>query len=127
MIADGTSEREVSTAAAAPAARAMMPAISALIRLPAIRRFATRRFARVPVRAQQRPRESSWAHARVEWATGATREGWLRTGDGMAFTAAVTADVAQRLARDERRSGAYTPGALVGPPLAVDAGGQFIL
>lgn len=111
----------------APTARAMMLAISALIRLPMIRRFATSRLARVPVRAHERPREFSWAHARVEWATGATREGWLRTGDGMAFTAAVTADVARRLARDETRSGAYTPGALFGPSLATDAGGQFIL
>ncbi len=107
--------------------RALMPAISALIRLPLIRRFATGRLARVPVRAQERPREFSWAHARVEWATGATRDGWLRAGDGMAFTAAVTADVARRLARGEGRSGAYTPGALFGPDLAIQAGGQFIL
>ncbi len=109
------------------AVRAIMPALSALIRLPLIRRLATGRLARVPLRMQERPREFSWAHARVAWATGAPRDGWLRTGDGMDFTVAVTADVAGRLARDERRSGAYTPGALFGPSLAADAGGQFIL
>jgi hypothetical protein len=45
----------------------------------------------------------------------------------MAFTAAVTARVARRLARNERRSGAYTPGALFEPSLATDVGGKFIL
>jgi hypothetical protein len=44
----------------------------------------------------------------------------------MAFTVAVTADVAGRLARDQGRPGAYTPGALFGPSLAIDAGGKFI-
>jgi hypothetical protein len=45
----------------------------------------------------------------------------------MAFTATVTANVAQRLARNETRPGAYTPGALFGPSLATDSGGRFIL
>jgi len=116
-----------SYAPTALAVRALIPALSALLRLPPIRRLATGRLARVPVRAQERPREFSWAHARVEWATGATRDGWLRTGDGMDFTAAAAANVAGRLARGEGRSGTYTPGALFGPSLATDAGGQFIL
>ena len=116
-----------SYAPTALAVRAILPALSALLRLPPIRRLATGRLARVPVRAQERPREFSWAHARVEWATGATREGWLRAGDGMDFTAAAAADVAGRLARGEGKPGAYTPGALFGPSLATDAGGQFIL
>jgi hypothetical protein len=66
------------------------------------------------------------AHARVEWATGATRDGWLRAGDASDFTAAVTAEVARRLARGEGRLGAYTPGALFGPSLATDCGGRFV-
>lgn len=110
----------------APAVRAILPALSALIRLPVLRRFATRRLARVTAQAQERPRAFSWAHARVEWATGATQEGWLRLGDAMTFTSAVTANVAGRLARGEGQPGAYTPGALFGPALATDAGGQFI-
>lgn len=116
-----------SYAPTAPAVRALLPAISALLRLPIVRRFATGRLARVPVRAQERPREFSWAHARVEWATGATRQGWLRIGDGMDFTVAVTTDIVGRLAREEGRFGAYTPGALFGPALATDCGGEFIL
>lgn len=116
-----------SYAPTALAVRALIPVLSALLRLTPIRRLATGQLARVPVRAQERPREFSWAHARVEWATGATREGWLRAGDGMDFTAAAAADVAGRLARGEGKPGAYTPGALFGPSLATDAGGQFIL
>jgi hypothetical protein len=44
----------------------------------------------------------------------------------MAFTNAVTTAVTLRLANDEGRPGAYTPGALLGPVLAVEAGGQFV-
>ena len=47
-------------------------------------------------RARERPREHSYAHARVEWADGTVREGWLRTGEGGDFTAAVAAEVARR-------------------------------
>jgi len=116
-----------SYAPSALAVRALMPALSALMGLPLIRRLATDRLARAPVRAQERPRKFSWAHARVEWSTGATRDGWLRVGDGLAFTAAVTAEVAQRLLRGEGRLGAYTPGALFGPELAEAVGGTFII
>jgi hypothetical protein len=45
----------------------------------------------------------------------------------MAFTATVVAEVTRRLVLDEGRPGAFTPGALFGPDLAVHAGGQFIL
>jgi hypothetical protein len=38
------------------------------------------------------------------------REGWLRAGEAMAFTNAVTTAVALRLAGNEGRPGAYTPG-----------------
>jgi hypothetical protein len=33
------------------------------------------------LKACPRPREHSWGHARVEWADGTVREGWLRLGD----------------------------------------------
>ena len=45
----------------------------------------------------------------------------------MAFTNAVTTAVALRLAGNEGRPGAYTPGALFGPDLAVQAGGRFFI
>jgi short subunit dehydrogenase-like uncharacterized protein len=109
------------------AIRAILPAVAALLSLPALRNVAKRRLARVRVGPSERRREFSWAHARVEWPDGSIREGWLRAGEGMAFTAAVAAEVASRLGRNEGRPGAYTPGSLFGPDLATDAGGQFIL
>jgi len=120
----------VAASSAAPTAavvRAVLPAVSALVRLAAFRNMATRRIAGIRTKPQERVREFSWAHARVEWASGTTREGWLRAGEAMAFTAAVVAEVARRLALNEGRPGAFTPGALFGPDIAIHAGGQFIL
>ena len=105
----------------------LIPAASALFRLPGVSAFATGRLARVRMKARPRPRPSSWAHARAQWPSGTVREGWLRAGDGMDFTVAATAEVAQRLARGEGRPGAHTPGALFGPDLAVAAGGEFLV
>lgn len=109
------------------AVRAVLPALTVLTRAPAVRRLATAGLARVPLKTQDRPQEFSWAHARVEWDDGRVREGWLRTGDGTDFTADVTAEVTRRLVLGEGRPGAYTPGALFGPTLAVAAGGEFVL
>ncbi len=116
-----------SMAPTAPAVRAVLPVISALARVPMLRRFATGRLARVPLKARERPRESPGPTPACNGPQAEIRQGWLRAGDGMDFTADVTADIARRLARNEGRSGAYTPGALFGPPLATYAGGQFIL
>jgi len=110
-----------SAAPSAPVVRAVLPAVSALLRMPAVRTMATRRIAGIRTKPHERVREFSWAHARVQWASGATREGWLRAGEGTAFTAAVVAEVARRLARNEGRPGAFTPGALFGPDLAIHA------
>lgn len=108
--------------------RAMMPVASALLSLRPIREFAKRRLANVNVAPveESRKNSSSWAHARVEWADGSIREGWLRAGEAMGFTARVAAEVAFRLSRDEGRPGAYTPGALFGFALAAQAGGEFL-
>lgn len=114
----------------APLLRAVLPAALTLLKIAALRNLIKRRVAAIGIAPRKpgavRAREFSWAHARVEWASGARREGWLRTGDAMVFTAAVMAEVAMRLARGEGRPGAYTPGALFGPDLAVDAGGTFL-
>ena len=109
------------------AIRAVLPAAAALLSRPALGNAAKRRLARVRVTPRQRSREFSWARARVQGPDGSTREGWLRAGEGMAFTSSVAAEVAIRLARDEGRPGAYTPGSLFGPELAVAAGGRFLL
>jgi len=120
----------VAASTAAPSSaivRFVLPAVSAIFRIPGIGRFAVNRIARIPVRAQDRPRPHSWGHARAEWSSGRIREGWLRAGDGMDFTAAVAAEVTHRLLKGEGRPGAYTPGALFGPELAEAAGGEFLV
>ena len=110
-----------------PLARRAAPALVGLLRVGGIRTFAKRQIGNVKVKAAPKPRAYSWGHAQVQWASGETREGWLRAGEGMDFTAAVAANVATRLARGEGRPGAYTPGALFGPDLAEEVGGQFLL
>lgn len=77
--------------------------------------------------ARPRPREHTWGHAVLEWSDGTVREGWLRAGDAMGFTAAVAAGAAERLLRGEGKSGAWTPAAAFGPELAVEAGATFVL
>jgi hypothetical protein len=71
--------------------------------------------------------EVSWARARVEWSDGLVRTEWLRAGDGYAFLAKVSAEVAQRLLNGEGQPGCFTQGALFGAQLAVEAGGLFLL
>jgi short subunit dehydrogenase-like uncharacterized protein len=112
---------------AAPAVRAALPLLGVLLSVPALRRFAIGRMARMPIKAAARPREHSWGHAVVTWPEGTSREGWLRADDGMDFTADVATEVAVRLARGEGKPGAYTPAAAFGPDLAVAAGGSFVL
>jgi len=115
-----------SEAPSSPAVRAIMPLAGALLSIGAVRGFAQRRLARVQFRQQQRPREHSWGHARIEWADGTKREGWLRTGEAQAFTGAVCAAVTARLAAGGGRPGAYTPAALFGTSLAETCGGAFL-
>ncbi|MFJ3671540.1 saccharopine dehydrogenase NADP-binding domain-containing protein [Streptomyces sp. NPDC090106] len=110
-----------------PVIRAMMPALSTLMRWERLRSFTTRRLAKVRVKAKERPREHSWGHAVVTWADGETREGWLRLGDAQAFTGAVAAEITRRLLAREGRPGVYTPAALFGPSLAESCGGQYLL
>ena len=104
----------------------VLPAISAILRIPGARNLATSAIAKVPLRAGDRPRASSWGHARVWWPSGTVRDGWLRTGEGHEFTAAVAAEVTQRLLNGDGHPGAFTPGALFGSELAEAAGGTFV-
>lgn len=111
---------------ASAVARLVLLAAPPMFRVPGVSGLAAGRLARVRVPARERPRPFSWAHARAEWPDGTVREGWFRAGEAMAFTAAVMAEVARRLAGGEGRPGAYTPGALFGPELAIAAGGEFV-
>ena len=116
-----------SLAPSSPLWRRVLPMAARLWRLRIIRNLACRMLADAKLRTGPAVGRNSWAHARVEWPSGAIRQGWLRTGEAMTFTASVAADIVLRLARDEGRPGAYTPGALFGPNLAIDAGGEFLL
>lgn len=107
--------------------RALLPLGTALLRIPALRAFATRRLAQVRLRARERPREHSWGHAHVRWPDGTTREGWLRLGDAQIFTGAVAAEVAHRLLTGKGRPGAHTPAALFGPSLVEACGGEYVI
>lgn len=120
----------VAASSAAPASavlRAVVPAVTALFRVPGVARLAVPVLARIPLKAADMPRPFSWGHARVEWASGQVLEGWLRVGDGTEFTAAVTVEVTRRLLDGQGRPGAHTPGSLFGPELAEAAGGEFVL
>lgn len=103
----------------------VLPALAVVIRTPGLRRLLTAAVARIRLPAAPMTRQSSWAHARAEWGSGVSSEGWLRVGDGSEFTADVTAEVAHRLIRGEGRPGAHTPGALFGPELVESLGGTF--
>lgn len=108
-------------------ARVVGALASAVLSIGPLRDLAQRRLAQVRTKARPRPTEHSWAHARVQWPDGTVREGWLRTGDAQDFTVATAALVATRLAAGHSSPGAYTPAAALGPDLAVDAGGTFLL
>lgn len=110
-----------------PMTRAGLITAGAVLGAPGMSTFAAQQLARLSVStSKDRPRESSWARAHVEWSTGKQRTGWLRAGEGMAFTINVAAEVAQRLANGEGRSGASSPGRLFGPQVALAAGAQFV-
>ena len=110
-----------------PVVRALLPAAGAALSVAPVRTFVRGRLAGVRTRASECPREHSWGHARVEWADGTVREGWLRTGDAGEFTAAAAAAVAVRLTEGRGRPGAHTPVAARGPDLAAAAGGELML
>ncbi len=124
---------------ASPAVRVILPVAVTLLAFDPIRAFARRRLARVQLKPRERPREYSWAHARLDWSDGTTREGWLRLGDAQAFTGAVPAEVARRLLASQNRPdegrpgqnrpgpGAYTPAARFGPSLAESCGAEYLI
>ena len=105
----------------------MMTMLGGLISIGFVRRALTNRLARVDFPPSAHGRKSTWGHARVEWADGRVKEGWLQTGDAMDFTVRSVSEVVTRLARGEGRPGAFTPGALFGHQLAIAAGAELIV
>ncbi|MDE2466403.1 MAG: hypothetical protein KGO02_22230, partial [Alphaproteobacteria bacterium] len=111
---------------ASPFLRNILPPAALLFRLGPLRDLATWMLAGVVLKPVRPDAEYSFVQARIEWPSGLARQGWLRAGDAMAFTAAAAVEIVLRLSRDEVRPGAYTPGALFGPELAIEAGGEFL-
>lgn len=109
------------------AVRIVAPLAGKLLSIERLRRFALGQMAKAKMKETTAPRQHSWGHAVVTWSDGTGREGWLRAGDGMAYTASVAATVAAKLSRGEGQPGAYTPGALFGAGVAEQAGGKFLL
>ncbi|GAB3921485.1 membrane protein [Microlunatus endophyticus] len=106
--------------------RVALTAIGVLARIGWIRSTLVRRMAAMEGSLDsEAERTSTWARARVRTTAGRERTAWLRAGDAMDFTAAVTAEVASRLARGEGRPGAFTPGGLFGAELAEAAGAEL--
>jgi short subunit dehydrogenase-like uncharacterized protein len=114
-----------SEAPSSPVVRAVLPMATALLAIPGVRAFATRRLAAVKFPARPQPRDHSWGHAVVRWADGTTREGWLRVGEAQGWTGVVPAEIVRRLLAGEGRPGAFTPAALFGPSLAEACGGEY--
>lgn len=110
----------------APMMRAILPLMTRLLRIPALRRVMIRRMAASKTKAAPRPRPHSWGHAVVTWSDGSVREGWLRADDAMDYTVDVLAAVSVALAAGAAPHGAFTPAAAFGAQIAVDAGGTFI-
>jgi short subunit dehydrogenase-like uncharacterized protein len=106
--------------------RALLPAVSALLANDRVRNAVQGLIGRLRVTPPTKSGTDSWAHAQLEWADGTRREAWLHTGEGYRFTARVAARVATELLSGTHPAGAYTPGALFGPGLARDAGGEII-
>jgi short subunit dehydrogenase-like uncharacterized protein len=106
--------------------RAVLPMASAALAVRPIRAGVQRLIARMRLTPPATSGDVSWAYARLEWADGTRREGWLRTGEGYAFTARVAAAAATRLVEDSGKRGAFTPGALFGADLARIAGAELL-
>ena len=127
-LASGAPDIDFTSALAptAPMTRAVLPLMTRLLRMPALRRMMVRQLATSKITAAPRPRPHSWGHAVVTWSDGTVREGWLRADDAMDYTADILATVAVTLAGGGAPHGAFTPAAALGAQLAVDAGGTFI-
>lgn len=109
-----------------PALRAVLPVMTVLLRLRLLRRLMIKQLAMSKTRAAPRPRPHSWGHAVATWPDGSVREGWLRAGDAMEFTADALSVIATKLISEAAPYGAFTPAAAFGPEIAVAAGATLL-
>lgn len=117
------------TSALAPTSgvvRAVLPVMTVLLKLPALRRLMISQLASSKTKSAPRPRPHSWGHAVATWPDGSIREGWLRTDDAMDFTADALTAIATRVIAGAAPHGAFTPVAAFGPDIAVAAGGTLL-
>jgi short subunit dehydrogenase-like uncharacterized protein len=68
----------------------------------------------------------SLSYARLEWADGTSRAGWLQMGDAYEFSGRVGAAVVRSQLSGAVPAGAHTPAAVLGPQLAYDAGAELV-
>lgn len=112
----------------AGAIRALLPALARLIAIAPVRRGLLAATGAVGSRLPSgNQRDVSWAHAELTWPDGSCRQGWLRTGEGYGFTAAVATEVACAIVDGRGRPGAHTPVSLLGVAMVEQAGARLIL
>ncbi|MGW7337312.1 hypothetical protein [Streptomyces sp. NPDC054808] len=80
----------------------MLPLVSAVLRIRAVRTFAIGRMSGIKAEAAPRPRSHTWVHAVITWPDGTVREGWLRTGDGHSLDGGEAAAVLDRFHPTQR-------------------------
>lgn len=107
--------------------RYALPALGLVAHSLRVRRLLVKQMAKAKLPERPRPRVHSWGHAKVRFPDGSEREGWMRAGEAMDFTADVAAEVTRRLLAGETCPGARTPCSLFGPGLAEAAGGELLL
>ena len=69
----------------------------------------------------------SLSYAQLDWADGETRAGWLKMGDGYAFSGRVAAGAVRGQLAGTVPPGAHTPAAVLGPELAYHAGATLLI
>jgi hypothetical protein len=106
------------------AARVMLPVLPALARAGSRLRGTGHRSADAPqatTPSAEQTAVQSFVWAQATGADGASAEGWLRTGEGYAYTAAVSVSTVEAVLASQPL-GATTVAAAFGPGIALSAG-----
>ncbi len=70
---------------------------------------------------------ASLSYARLDWADGRSRAGWLKMGEAYSFSGRVTAAVVRAQLANAVPPGAHTPATVLGSRLAYDAGAELTI
>jgi short subunit dehydrogenase-like uncharacterized protein len=110
---------------ALPVTSRLLPKLSAVLGRPAIRETLLSMIEKNVTNpgAEERANGRAYLWARATAADGRSREAWLETSDGYAFTAESAVLVMERLAAS-RLSGALTPAAAFGADFVLEIGGS---